>query len=96
MVGIIVCKIMKVIKTEDKVIIDCLVENMGFVNAKSFQIIDENQKSFVTKKFEIDKPRSCFSVSKCIWVILKSDVPLAPLYRLPFYTANKRLYRPFS
>ncbi len=60
MVGIIVCKIMKVIKTEDKVIIDCLVENMDFVNAKSFQIIDENQKSFVTKKFEI---------------ILKSDVP---------------------
>lgn len=75
MVGIIVCKIMKVIKIEDKVIIDCLVENMDFVNAKSFQIIDENQKSFVTKKFEIDKPRSCFSVSKCIWVILKSDVP---------------------
>lgn len=62
-------------KTEDKVIIDCLVENMDFVNAKLFQIIDENQKSFVTKKFEIDKPRSCFSVSKCIWVILKSDVP---------------------
>ena len=75
MVGIIVCKIMKVIKIEDKVIIDCLVENMDFVNAKSFQIIDENQKSFVTKKFEIDKQRSCFSVSKCIWVILKSDVP---------------------
>ena len=46
------CKIMKVIKTEDKVIIDCLVENMDFVNAKSFQIIDENQKSFVTKNLK--------------------------------------------
>ena len=65
------CKIMKVIKTEDKVIIDCLVENMDFVNAKSFQIIDENQSRFVTKKFEIDKAEILFSVSKCVWVILK-------------------------
>lgn len=73
------CKIMKVIKIEDKVIIDCLVENMDFVNAKSFQIIDENQKSFVTKKFEIDKPRSCFSSKICI-----KKSPLKNFLRLHF------------
>ena len=65
------CKIMKVIKTEDKVIIDCLVENMDFVNAKSFQIIDENQKSFVTKKFEIDKPKILFFCIKMYLGYLK-------------------------
>ncbi len=37
-------------KIEDKVIIDCLVENMDFVNAKSFQIIDENQKVVCDEK----------------------------------------------